>query len=301
MEFLEAGRSQRILTDDIIVSTLASFIQTCWLISLPLLLMACQESGPPPQTEAYIYSSATTTGGCESGARPGQAGISDGDESLNGLRYHVRTPSNYDATFAHPLLMVYAAAGHDGRASERMTGLTPMATGAGFVVAYVDHQPLGISAVEQLGGVPDMIAEQWCIDRGRVFVTGHSDGGTASLALAVLDRTKHLPAAIAPSAAGWTGKDLEAYQCRDPLPVMVMHGKNDRLFPGWGAQTAAWWASCNHCDVTKTAALEGGCVAYRNCAKGGATVYCEGTGGHRDWPELNRVLIEFFTHPEKFL
>lgn len=301
MEFLEAGRSQRILTDDTIVSTLASLIQACRLLSIPLLFMACQENGPPPQTQAYPYSSATTTGGCESGARPGQAGISDGDESPNGLRYHVRTPSNYDATFAHPLLMVYAAAGHDGRASERMTGLTPMATGAGFIVAYVDHQPLGISTVEQLGTVPDMIAETWCIDRSRVFVTGHSDGGTASLALAVLDRTKHLPAAIAPSAAGWTGKDLEAYQCRDPIPVMVMHGKNDRLFPGWGAQSAAWWASCNHCDVTKTVEIEGGCVAYRNCAAGGATLYCEGAGGHREWPSVNRVLIEFFTHPEKFL
>ena len=301
MEFLEAGDGQRILTDDTIVGILVSFIQTCSLVCLPLLFIACQESGPPPQIQPYTYPSAVVTGGCEAGTRSGLAGVSDEEVSSDGLRYHVRTPSNYDSTVAHPLLMVYAAAGHDGRASERLTELTPVATGAGFVVVYVDHQPLGISAVEQLGGVPDLVAEKWCIDRHRVSVTGHSDGGTASLALAVLDKTQHLPAAIAPSAAGWTGKDLEAYQCRDPLPVMVMHGKNDRLFPGWGAQTAAWWASCNHCDVTKTAALEGGCVAYRNCAEGGATVYCEGTGGHRDWPDLNRVLIEFFTHPEKFL
>jgi len=284
-----------------IVGTRTSFIHACLLVCLSLILLACQENGPPPQIQAYTYPGATVTGGCEAGARSGPAGISDGEMSPGGLRYHVRTPSNYDATFAHPLVMVYAAAGHDGRASERLTGLTPEATGAGFVVVYVNHQPLGISTIEQLGGVPGVIAERWCIDRTRVYVTGHSDGGTASLALAVLDQTKHLPAAIAPSAAGWTGKDLEAYQCRDPLPVMVMHGKNDRLFPGWGAQTAAWWASCNHCDVTNTTTLEGGCVAYRHCDAGGATVYCEEAGGHRDWPDLNRVLIEFFAHPEKFL
>jgi len=32
-----------------------------------------------------------------------------------------------------------------------------------------------------------------------------------------------------------------------------------------------------------------------------ATLYCEGSGGHRDWPNFNRVMIEFFSHPEKFL
>jgi len=270
-------------------------------VCLLLILIGCQEKGPPPQVQAYAYPDTTVTGGCEAGARTGPAGISDDAMSPEGLRYHVRTPSNYDATFPHPLVMVYAAAGHDGRASERLTGFTPVATGAGFVVAYVDHQPLAVSAVEQLGAVPESVAEQWCIDRARVYVTGHSDGGTASLALAVLERTKHLPAAVAPSAAGWTGKDLEAYQCRDPLPVMVMHGKHDGLFPGWGAQTAEWWASCNHCEVTNPTVLAGGCVAYRNCDAAGPTVYCEGPGGHRDWPDLNHVLIEFFAHPEKFL
>ena len=303
MELLEAGGGQGILNphrfDVTVVGNVTSFIRACSLICLPLILISCQESGPSPQIHAYAYSSAAATGGCEAGARTGQAGVRDGEVSSDGLRYHVRTPSNYDATFAHPLLVVFAAAGQDGRASERLTGLTPVATGAGFILVYVNHQPLDIPAVEQLGGIPGVIAKQWCIDQKRVYVTGHSDGGTAALALAVLDRTRHLPAAIAPSAAGWTGKDLEAYQCRDPLPVMVLHGKDDRLFPGWGAQTAAWWASCNHCDVTNTTTLDGGCVAYRNCAA--ATLYCEGPGGHRDWPDLNRVMIELFVHPETFL
>jgi len=32
-----------------------------------------------------------------------------------------------------------------------------------------------------------------------------------------------------------------------------------------------------------------------------ATLSCEGTGGHQDWPNFNWVTIEFFAHPEKFL
>lgn len=268
--------------------------------SLFFLATACTENGTPPQLEAYAYPSAPSTIRCPTGSRSGLAGATDGKVSADGIRYMVRTPSNYDTTFAHPLLVVYAPAGQSRWASERLTSLTTAATGAGFIVAYVDHRQLSVSTIEQLGTIPDIIAKEWCIDEKRVYATGHSDGGTASLMLAVLDKTKKVPAAVAPSAAGVTGKDLESFQCRDPIPVMIMHGKNDSLFPGWGAQTAAWWAGCNHCDVARTKKVEGGCLAYQGCAANSPTLYCEGTGSHRDWPNLNRVMLEFFTHPETF-
>ncbi len=268
-------------------------------VSLFLLVTACSENTTPPQLEAFAYP--TTTGHCPAGLRPGVAGATNGRVSADGIKYMVRTPSNYESTFAHPVLMVYAPAGMSRWASERRTGLTTTATGAGFLVVYTDHRQLNISTVEQLGKIPELVAKEWCVDEKQIFATGHSDGGTASLALAVLDKTKKIPTAIAPSAAGWTGKDLEEFQCPDPISVMIMHGKNDALFPGWGAQTAAWWGKCNGCDVTKTKNLEGGCRAYQGCAAGGATIYCEGSGGHRDWPNLNRVMLEFFAHPEKFL
>ncbi|MBS0150631.1 MAG: hypothetical protein JSR31_06785 [Nitrospira sp.] len=267
--------------------------------SLFLLITACTENTTPPQREAFVYPKGDVQ--CPAEARPGLAGAIDGKTSADGIRYMVRTPLNYDGTFAHPLLMVYAPAGMSRWSSERLTGLTTEATRAGFVVVYADHKQLNIPTVEQLGAIPGLVAKEWCIDEKRIFATGHSDGGTASLALAVLEKTKRIPAAIAPSAAGWTGKDLEEFQCRDSIPAMIMHGKNDALFPGWGAQTSAWWAKCNGCDATKVKTVEGGCRVYQGCASGGATVYCEGAGSHRDWPNLNRVMLEFFTHPEKFL
>ena len=268
------------------------------LLLLQLTIAACSENTTPPSLEAFAYP--TGNGQCPTGSRRGLAGSTDGKVSSNGIRYMVRTPSNYDPTFAHPLLMVYAPAGQSRWTSEGLTGLTTAATGAGFVVVYTDHKQLNISTIEKLGVIPDLVAQEWCIDESRIYATGHSDGGTASLMLAVIEKPKKMPAAVAPSAAGVTDKDLEAYQCRDPLPVMVMHSKNDKLFPGWGSQTSAWWAGCNHCDVTKTKPVEGGCRAYEGCASGGTTLYCEGTGNHRDWPNLNRVMLEFFAHPEKF-
>lgn len=270
----------------------------CALFILPIAPIACSENTTPPQLEAFSYPNAN--GQCPTGSRSGPAGAIDGKVSSDGIRYMVRTPSNYDATFAHPLLLVYAAAGQSRWATERLTGLTTAATGAGFVVAYVDHRSLSISTIEQLGTIPELVAKDWCIDKHRVNVTGHSDGGTAALMLSVLEKTKKVPAAIAPSAAGVTAKDLDTFQCPASIPVMIMHGKNDSLFPGWGAQTSAWWAGCNRCDLNKTKTVEGGCRAYQHCAQGGVTLYCEGTGSHRDWPNLNRVMLEFFGHPEKF-
>lgn len=206
-------------------------IAACLRLVLQLTIAACSENTTPPPLEAFAYPSGS--GHCQAGSRAGAAGSIDGKVSADGIRYMVRTPSNYDATFAHPLLMVYAPAGLSRWGTERFMGLTTAATGAGFVVVYAD-------------------------------------------------------------------KDLEGFQCRDPLPVMIMHSKNDKLFPGWGAQTSAWWAKCNGCDAAKTKPVEGGCRAYQGCASGGATLYCEGTGSHRDWPNLNRVMLEFFAHPEKF-
>ena len=325
MEFLEASCGQGALTkrqrgpvperhvfsprtrtrprlSDLNVVGIVSFLRfACALFLLHGTLIACSENTTPPPLEAYAYSNTPSAIRCEAGSRSGPAGATDGKVSASGVRYMVRTPSNYDATFAHPLLMVYAPAGQSRWASERLTGLTTAATGAGFVVVYADHRQLNIPAMEQLGTIPGLVAKDWCIDEKKVFVTGHSDGGTASVGLAVLEKTKTIPAAIAPSAAGWTGKDLEEFQCREPIPVMIMHSKDDSLFPGWGAQTSAWWANCNRCDVTKTTMRDNGCRAFQGCASGGATLYCEGTGSHRDWPNLNRVMLEFFVHPEKFL
>jgi polyhydroxybutyrate depolymerase len=305
MEFLEAGGGQGALNPhrfDLAAVSNGTFVFhiLIWLC-VSAAFVACRDGGTPPQPAQYDYEKAIVTSRCEPGSRAGHVGVSDAETLEGAIRYHVRTPSNYDATFAHPLLMVFSPAGQSGLMSERMTGLTSQATRAGLVVVYVDHRPIGLPSIEQLATIPKAVARKWCIDEKRVSVTGHSDGGTVTMALAVLDRTKQVPTAIAPSAAGWTGKDLEAYQCPAPLPVMIMHNKHDSLFPGWGVQTAAWWAACNRCEPEKTKLLEGGCLAYQDCASGGPTLYCEGPGTHRDWPNFNRMMMEFLLHPDTFL
>jgi polyhydroxybutyrate depolymerase len=60
----------------------------------------------------------------------------------------------------------------------------------------------------------------------------------AADAIAFLAKMRGTADAIAPSAAGVNGKDLAEYSCPEPLPVMVMHSRNDTVFPGYGAEAA---------------------------------------------------------------
>jgi polyhydroxybutyrate depolymerase len=177
--------------------------------------------------------------------------------------------------------------------SERVTGLTHVASEEVFVVAYVDAHAIDPGHLAELGRVAADVASRWCIDTGRVFFTGHSDGGTAAAALAVLGLAKPRPAAIAPSAAGFRRGDLDRYACPGSLPVMVLHNRNDELFPGFGRAAVEWWARCNGCSVDTSPAADG-CVAFRGCPAAAATLFCESDGTHLDWPERNQAMLRFF-------
>jgi polyhydroxybutyrate depolymerase len=229
---------------------------------------------------------------CVAGARPGPSGGSPREETPGGTRYLVKTPANYDATRAHPLIVVFAPHGTNRLLSERFVGLTRRATREGFVIAYADSRPLDSEAIEDLGRIPALVAGRWCIDERRVFYTGHSDGGTVATAVTVLGKATR-PAAIAPSAAGFRGPDLATYACPPPVAVMVQHGRNDALFPGFGRGAAAWWAACNACRGEPEPRADG-CLVYPGCRAGGATLYCESEDRHVDWPRRNGRVLEFF-------
>ena len=195
-------------------------------------------------------------------------------------------------------MIVYAPGGKNRFANERITGLTQEMTKRGFVVAYVDNQifftgPLTIPVINDLSTIPKAIAKKWCIDTENIFLTGHSDGGTVAAAIGYLPKTKHIPQAIAPSAAGIRKKDLANFDCPDPISILVMQKENDTLFPNYSKELADWWATCNSCE-SHTTPVRKGCVEYLNCDQNVKTLFCETPGEHQEWPDLNKVMIDFF-------
>ena len=231
---------------------------------------------------------------CNTNERNGKAGRTEDKETAAGASYNLRTPSNYNASVAHPLIVVYAPAGTSASSSERHVHLTNEATKAGFIVAYANNIRLSLEAIDILSSVPRDVANNWCIDSSRIFYTGHSDGGTITNALTFLPSSSSKPAAIAPSAAGMDTESLKQYVCPTALPVMVFHNTQDIHFYRFGKQTADWWADCNKCGAELTDADANGCRTYKDCPDGAKTFYCEGPGIHSTWPDKNHVLIDFF-------
>lgn len=262
-------------------------------IAVTLALFFSSSSDEFSRMGTAVYQSVPQQANCAAGSRPGPAGATNGEATHEGIKYNVRTPLNYDPTIGHPLLMVYAPAKANRAKTEQLTGLTYAATSAGLIVAYADHPELSPSSTVELGTIPELIAQKWCIDAKRIFLTGHSDGGTVAMVLGFMAKSKLTPAAIAPSAAGVNHQDFYNRNCPAPLSVMIMHSAKDRLFPGFGIETSGWWAACNSCDPIPEK-MSNGCVAYTGCADGVKTWYCEGDKPHAQWPALNGVMIEFF-------
>jgi polyhydroxybutyrate depolymerase len=261
-------------------------------IVITLIVFFSEDNDQYSQIASASYAGENADPQCVAGTLDGESGAVNGESTLDGIKYNIRTPLNYDPTIAHPLLVVFSPAGSNRAKTEKTTALTLKATAAGFIVAYADHPDLSPTSTIELGTIPELIAKQWCVDKKRIFFTGHSDGGTAATALAFMSGTKHIPNAIAPSAAGIDHQDLRDHKCPEPIPVMIMHSVNDRLFPKYGQQTSGWWAACNQCEPIPEK-LGNGCMAYSGCAKGVKTWYCEGDKPHAQWPGINDTLLDF--------
>lgn len=236
---------------------------------------------------------------CEPGTKPGDPAGAEGLQTGLGVTFNVRVPAGYDPTAASPLIVVYAPAGANEQQTETFTKLTPDAHARGYVIAYVDHvTPNTAAKIADVAGVATQIGQSWCIDPARVYLTGHSDGGSVATLIAL--QADIALAAIAPSAAGADGAYLAQQPCPPPLAVMVLHSKNDSLFPGFGAEAADYWAGCEQCQPTPGAPDADGCIAYPGCAMGVEVRYCEGSGSHGTWPNKNAAMLDFFglfTHP----
>lgn len=266
----------------------------CWLTACVITLASACTPIPPERQQLGKFDYATVTwADCGVGARPGPTGYSDDEALDSGLKFSVRTPNNYESTRQHPLIVVYAPAAHNRHRSEAFVHLTALATGSGFIIAYADSRRLSLPVIKDLAQVPKAVSEKWCIDEARIYLTGHSDGGTVANAIAFLPDMPIRARSIAPSAAGIRAQDMVDERCPQPLSVLTLQNDGDDLFPDYGRGLSAWWAECNQCS-NKTSNAGANCRRYPDCENHTETMICENPGGHRSWPNRNHAIIDFF-------
>lgn len=252
-----------------------------------------EEDAPDAPEPEDVPQKPATPSTCTPGSKPGSASGAEHETTPGGLGFNVRVPKTYRAEVASPLIVVYAPAGADGQGTEDYTNLTPPSFARGYLLAYVDHTVAKTGPmIKDAATVASRVSSKWCVDQRRIYLTGHSDGGTMAIAVAV---NSLVPlAAIAPSAAGADPDTLKVIPCAKPLAAMILHSANDGLFPkASGIAQVEWFAKCASC-TSEGAPLPDGCVPRMGCADGADVQYCEGKAPHAIWPDHNRDILDFF-------
>lgn len=155
--------------------------------------------------------------------------------------YGLYIPAGYDGSKAMPLVLAFHAFGLSASQMADYTGLQAIADEHGFVVVT----PEGAGAPQHWNWrkvaaesddvrfVSDLLARldsELCLDPGRVFVAGFSDGAAMSRVLAcdLPDRFAAVGVVASPSVP-----------CVAPIPMIAFHGTADPLVPFEGGVVPA--------------------------------------------------------------
>ncbi len=147
--------------------------------------------------------------------------------------YSLYVPENYDPHRRWPLII--ALHGGHGRGDDYLLTWLRPAKSKGYIVlspksldqTWSLMQP-GVD-IRSILAVVEELLDEYTIDTGRLFTTGLSDGGTFSLALGL--SCPKLFAGIAPIAAAGEFIALFDLEQSKTLPVFMVHGEKDFIFP----------------------------------------------------------------------
>jgi polyhydroxybutyrate depolymerase len=253
--------------------------------------------------------------GC-SGAHRTQTPLPDGTTvhtmPFGGLdrTYRIHKPAGLAA--AAPLVVMLHGAFGDAEQAENSYGWDALADSAKFVVAYPDgigqtwnaHGCCGKAErenIDDVGFITTMVGEIEAalpIDKSRVYLTGISNGGIMSYALAC---NSGIFAAIGPDAATM----LDACTAPHPTSVIHIHGTADRLVPyngGQGASTVngpsipdvnAFWRNVDRCGPPAVTVKAPATTSTAACADHRSVELITIEGGRHQWPGGTTFLERF--------
>lgn len=182
--------------------------------------------------------------------------------------YIIHIPSSYNNKLPVPLVLCFH--GHGGSPSKMLyTNFNYVSDTANFIVVYpqatlfkgeshwnVGRRNLG-SNVDDVGFISsllDSLSESYNIDQSRIYSTGMSNGGYMSFLLAC--QLSERIAAIASVTGSMTPQTYNLCDPKRPIPVLQIHGTNDRIVPYNGNSkwtlsinnVLEYWINHNNCD-----------------------------------------------------
>lgn len=219
-------------------------------------------------------------------------------------------PTTYNPNKGYPLIFALHGDGGDGagaRASMKLEG--PAREQAVFVYPDGRNKSWDLDTMPPeknpdvlfFDSVVAKLGESLCLARGRVFVTGHSNGAYMANQLGCW--RGGVVRAIAPHSGGGpydstnkTYDDSGNLVCPgSPVAALIVHGKSDGVVaPSEGDFSLGHWKRVNGCQDKTTKAAPEPCVFYTGCAR--PVGYCSVPGlGHAEWAPAAQATWDFFS------
>jgi poly(3-hydroxybutyrate) depolymerase len=256
-------------------------------------------------SDAGDASPAVPSAGCGKGARPANGVVTvTGDHIYN-------FPASYDGKKPLPLVVALHANGNPYTQLQSLSNGTrlesnfvrafPKSAGAGWVLN---------TDAARITAVYDDLMANYCIDKSRVFLTGHSSGAQMAVQMLCVAGGEKRFKAVAPVAASKYCQKIA------PIAVMYIQGMKDAMRGnGNGMDVVNFFTSSNGCSSASTPddavagcnssfdhmAVKPGCVGYQGCTQ--PTVWCShndngynaSDGNQHGWPCFaSNAMADFF-------
>jgi polyhydroxybutyrate depolymerase len=221
-------------------------------------------------------------------------------------RLLLHVPPSYDGTSETPLVLNLHGFGSNGRQQALYSGFPAKADRDGFIVASPDGTgtPLrwnypGLGGVDDVAFMRDLLDRldaDLCIDTGRVFIAGISNGAAFAqiVACAMPERIMAVAAVAALVYPQRCGTDA-------PIAVVGFQGTDDPCVPFGGGTSACGqrlqvppieesarnWARHDGCDIAPAEqrfSAHVRTIAYSRCKNETAVVLFVVEGGGHTWP-----------------
>ncbi len=183
-------------------------------------------------------------------------------------------PENYDKNKKYPLIISLHGLGGSASFQNLIFDFRPLTTEMNFILAVPNGLKGGaglrfwnatdfccgsnqkpVDDVQYIRDLIDGMAQEYSVDRKRVYLFGHSNGGFLSHRIAC--EAPELIASIA-SFAGVTFKDPERCEGKESIPVLQIHGTSDMIIQYNGSgeypsarNTVMQWAKIDGCVMDK--------------------------------------------------
>ena len=232
-------------------------------------------------------------------------------ENISSERTHILyKPDNLPSNA--PLVLALHGYGSNGTILQWYSGMNEAADTYGFAVAYPHGTPdrggtrhwnanLNISSTDDVHYLSELAKDlqvEHQLDPGRTFVFGMSNGGYMSYTLAC--EAYDVFRGIASVTGTMSGYDWNNCDPPEPVPVLHIHGVNDRVVPidgsmsaggGWGGaphvdEVVSFWADLNRTTTIDSVFLAPSTYAfyYRNGQNSNEVWYHRIDDWGHEWP-----------------